>query len=253
MIYTVFILEQQRAGKLVRQCGAHAVDDVLHGERRKQNAEQARQRRYLPVTPSTLAQCAPRAQTQQSTTASTTTMTASRIARRMLSPPLRLGQQNGRSDRARSGHQRNGEREGGDIADVLLDGLFGLLRLALGAHAEHHFRGDREQQQPAGDAERRQPDRRACATASRRPTRCRRGSPPRSVLARSATLRRARCGRPCVIARKDGTRPIGSTTTSNVTSAEMRNSSGMCAAQGTRLRRVLARQKGRRTEPGDDI
>jgi hypothetical protein len=36
-------------------------------------------------------------------------------------------QKNGRSDRARSGHQGNGEREGRDVADVLFDGLFGLL------------------------------------------------------------------------------------------------------------------------------
>jgi hypothetical protein len=47
-------------------------------------------------------------------------------------------QQDGRSDRAGPGHQWNGERKGGDIAHVLFDGLLGLLRLALGAHAEHH-------------------------------------------------------------------------------------------------------------------
>ena len=40
-LYTFFILEQQRTRELARQCSAHAVDDVLHGERRKQNAEQA--------------------------------------------------------------------------------------------------------------------------------------------------------------------------------------------------------------------
>ena len=45
--------------------------------------------------------------------------------------------------------------------------------------------------------------------------------------ARQATLRRARGGRPWVTAMKAGTRPIGSTTTTKVTRAEMRNSTGM--------------------------
>ncbi len=45
--------------------------------------------------------------------------------------------------------------------------------------------------------------------------------------ARSATLRRERSGSPWVMARKLGTRPSGSTTTTSVTRAEMRNSSGI--------------------------
>ena len=48
--------------------------------------------------------------------------------------------------------------------------------------------------------------------------------------ARSATARRARSGRPWVIATKVGTRPSGSTTTTMVTRAEIRNSSGMSFA-----------------------
>jgi hypothetical protein len=55
-------------------------------------------------------------------------------------------QEDGRSDHARSGHQWNGEWKGGDIAQALFDRLLGLLRLAPGAHAEHHFGCDREQQ-----------------------------------------------------------------------------------------------------------
>ena len=39
---------------------------------------------------------------------------------------------------------------------MLLDGLLGGLAFTAPAHAEHHFGGDREQQQPAGDAERRE-------------------------------------------------------------------------------------------------
>ena len=48
--------------------------------------------------------------------------------------------------------------------------------------------------------------------------------------ARKATRRRSRIGRPCVMATKAGTRPSGSTTTTSVTKAEMRNSSGMVFA-----------------------
>ena len=36
---------------------------------------------------------------------------------------------------------------------MLLDRLFGRLSFAAHAHAEHHLKRDREQQQPAGDAE----------------------------------------------------------------------------------------------------
>ena len=50
---------------------------------------------------------------------------------------------------------------------------------------------------------------------------------PAMMLARTATLRRARRGRPSVTARKVGARPIGSTTTNNVTSADMVKSSGI--------------------------
>jgi uncharacterized membrane protein len=69
------------------------------------------------------------------------------------------GEQQGRGNGARSGHQGDGQREGGDIVQMFLDRLLGLLRLSLDADAEHHIRGDREQQQPAGDAKRRQRDR----------------------------------------------------------------------------------------------
>ena len=48
--------------------------------------------------------------------------------------------------------------------------------------------------------------------------------------ARSATLRRAFGGRPCVMARNAGTSPIGSTTTSSVTRAEIMNSRGIAPA-----------------------
>ena len=44
------------------------------------------------------------------------------------------------------------------MAHVLLDGFLGLLGLPLDAHPEHHFGGDREQQQAAGDTECRQRD-----------------------------------------------------------------------------------------------
>jgi hypothetical protein len=69
------------------------------------------------------------------------------------------GQQHRGGDRAGAGHQRNSEREGGDVAHAFLDRVLGFARLPLDAHAEHHFRRDREQQQAAGDAERRQRNR----------------------------------------------------------------------------------------------
>lgn len=47
------------------------------------------------------------------------------------------------------------------------------------------------------------------------------------MQARSATLRRDFGGSPCVMAMKDGTSPIGSSTTRIVTKAEMANSSSM--------------------------
>ena len=68
------------------------------------------------------------------------------------------GEQERRGDRARSRHQRDRERKGRDVAHLLFERVLGLLRLPLDAHAEHHFGGDREQQQPAGDAEGRQRD-----------------------------------------------------------------------------------------------
>ena len=49
--------------------------------------------------------------------------------------------------------------------------------------------------------------------------------------ARIATLRRAGGGRPAVMPRKAGMRPIGSTTTSSVTSAEMRKSRGIFSSR----------------------
>ena len=63
------------------------------------------------------------------------------------------GQQHGGGDGAGAGHQRNGQRIGGDIVDMLGERFLGGLGVALQAHAEHHFRGDREQKKAAGDAE----------------------------------------------------------------------------------------------------
>jgi hypothetical protein len=63
------------------------------------------------------------------------------------------GEQHARGDGAGTGHQRDGEREGSDVAHVFLERVLGLARLPLDAHPEHHFRGDGEQQQPAGDPE----------------------------------------------------------------------------------------------------
>ena len=73
------------------------------------------------MTPSRLAICAASTKTTKQST--NIAITASKIA-----------------------SQWNGERKGGDIAHVLFDRLLGLLRLALGAHAEYHFGCDREQQ-----------------------------------------------------------------------------------------------------------
>jgi hypothetical protein len=44
---------------------------------------------------------------------------------------------------------------------------------------------------------------------------------PAMMLARTATLRRAACGRLSVTARKVGVSPIGSTTTNKVSNAEI--------------------------------
>ena len=61
--------------------------------------------------------------------------------------------------------------------------------------------------------------------------------------ARQATLTREAVGRPWVMAMKVGTRPIGSTTTTRVTSAETRNSTGMTAA-------MLAVRRGNSAQNG---
>ena len=129
------------------------------------------------------------------------------------------GQQQGRGDRARPGHQRDGQREGRDVAHMLLDRLLGRLRLALDAHAEHHFGGDREQQQPAGDAERRQRDAELVPSSQ---------SPISAVPARmAAAIRLARAARPAAArlagspvgdGQKGRRQADGSTTTSSVTS-----------------------------------
>jgi hypothetical protein len=98
--------------------------------------------------------------------------------------------------------------------------------LPLDAHAEHHFRRDRKQQQAARDAEGGQPIESVRSSLS--PINA---APARITAAirqaRNATARRDRLGRPWVTATNVGTRPSGSTTTTIVTSAEIRNSSGM--------------------------
>ena len=64
------------------------------------------------------------------------------------------GQQDGRGDRAGARHQRDRQREGRDVVDVLLDAPPRRpWRRARLRTPEHHLEGDREQQQPAGDAE----------------------------------------------------------------------------------------------------
>ena len=68
------------------------------------------------------------------------------------------GQQHGRGDGAGAGHERDRQREGGDVAHVLFDRLLGGFAFAAHAHAEQHLEGDREQQQAAGDAKRGQRD-----------------------------------------------------------------------------------------------
>ena len=196
----------------------------------------------LAVTPSNLAIRAASAKTTKQS-ASTATMTASRIASRVGSPIAAAGKQDGGGDRAGTRHQRNGERESGDVAHMLFERLLGLLRLPLDAHAEHHFRGDREQQQAAGDAEGRQTDRQRAQQPVADQRAAGQDRRPRSAPRASATLRRARWGRPWVIARYDGTRPTGSTTTTRVTSAEMRNSTGMRGVEGTLSRRLFGARK----------
>ena len=108
---------------------------------------------------------------------------------------------------------------GGDVAHVLLDRLLGGLAFAAHAHAEHHFGRDREQQQAAGDAERRQRN----VQRVEKPIADQRGADEDRAgddAGPTATPRRAARGRPSVTARKVGARPIGSTTTNSVSSAE---------------------------------
>src|SRR5262245_17732408 len=52
---------------------------------------------------------------------------------------------------------------------------------------------------------------------------------PAIMAARTATFRRAASGKSCVTPMKLGTSPMGSTTSTSVTKAEMRNSAGMQA------------------------
>ena len=68
------------------------------------------------------------------------------------------GQQQRGGDRTGACDQRNGQRKRGDVACMLLDGPFGLPRLAGGANAEHHFTGDDKQEDTAGYPESRQTD-----------------------------------------------------------------------------------------------
>ncbi len=68
-------------------------------------------------------------------------------------------QQHRRRNRAGPGDQRDRQREGGDVVDMVPgDGDVGDLLLAVLALLENHFEGDEEQQKAAGDAERRQRD-----------------------------------------------------------------------------------------------
>src|SRR6202795_3561131 len=59
---------------------------------------------------------------------------------------------------------------------------------------------------------------------------------PAMMLARTATLRRDGRGKSSVTARKVGTSPTGSTTTSSVSSADMAKSSGMAASHDNQVR-----------------
>src|SRR4026208_792055 len=102
----------------------------------------------LPVTPSSFSI---RVQSKKTAaqSAATKAITASRIVNRIGSPSLRpagstgAGEPTGPAERAGGGdragarHQWNGEREGRDVAHVLLDCIFRLTRLPLDAYAEH--------------------------------------------------------------------------------------------------------------------
>jgi hypothetical protein len=92
--------------------------------------------------------------------------------------------------------------------------------------SEHHLEGDREQQQPAGHANcgRVMPSCRNSQVADqRRADQDRAGDQAGAQRHLPAETRR---GAQCVTARNAGTRPTGSTTTSSVTSAEIRKLDG---------------------------
>jgi hypothetical protein len=100
------------------------------------------------------------------------------------------GEQHDCGNGAGAGHEGNGEREGGEIARALLDRLFGGFPFC-------------KSQSPIKAA----PTRIAAAIKA----------------ARTATCRRSDAESPSVMPMKVGAKPMGSTTTSRVTSAEMRN------------------------------
>ena len=79
----------------------------------------------LPVVPSSLAIGAASANTTKHS-ASTAAITAEQDRQPHRIAAAAAGQQHGGGDRAGARHQRNGEREGGDVAHVLLDRLLGL-------------------------------------------------------------------------------------------------------------------------------
>jgi hypothetical protein len=109
----------------------------------------------------------------------------------------------------------------------------------LQPNADHHFGGDGKQQQAPGDAKGRQRD----AELSQQPVADQGNADQdraRDQEARSAICRRNGADRFVVMPRNVGTRPIGSTTTKSVTSADIKNSSGMSASPNFRRPRVAA-------------
>ena len=208
---------------------AHAVDHVLHGERREDHAEQPRQH-HVAGDAEQLADPLGGEECDQAR------RHHDDDDREQHREPLRpvgglAGQQDGRGDGAGPRHQRDRQREGGDVVDMLLDRLLGVLGVALaGASPSTISKATANSSKPAGDAERGQGD----AELPQQPVADQRGA-DQDRAGDQAGAQRHLCGgtcadRPSVTARKAGTRPTGSTTTSSVTSAEIRNSSGMAAA-----------------------
>jgi hypothetical protein len=162
--------------------------------------------------------------------------------------PGAAGQQDRRGHRPRPSHQRNGERESGDVIDG--DRVGGERFAAVWPQIENHAEGDLEEHDAAGDAKGRHGDAQRLHRLGAAEPRKRQRMQKAMIAPRSAIWRFSDSDIPAVRPMKIGARPGGSSVASSVAKAVFRKSNSAKSSSGDAPeRRVSSRFRGASDRP----